>query len=203
MMRNRAWLVAVLAFALGLSGCFVVSVNPLFRDRDLVFEPALAGSWTTACEKEGGRDKACRLRFDSPDQKTYSLEYTDEDGTTTKFDAYLGRIGKTLYLDVVPQDSERQGIKGSARDHALLVHSFWKLSLKKDELTLASLASNDALRRALRSSGMRVGTQRAGSGWVSNDDLLLGSTTELQRFFAAYAEQPEAWDTKPAVWRRQ
>ena len=188
---------------LSLSGCFVISVNPLFRDQDLTFEPALVGTWTTPCSEASEKAKACQLAFASSDQKTYSVEYADEKGVTVKFDGYLGRIGKNLYLDVAPQSSELKGMSEAAEDHALLAHSFWKLSLKKDELTLASLRSNEALKQALRKAGMRTGTKRAGSKWERDYNLLLGSTAELQRFFAVYGANPEAWDSEPAVWRRQ
>ena len=203
MIRNRGWLVAALAFVLWLSGCFVISVNPLFRDQDLTFEPALVGTWATPCSQAGEKARSCRLAFASSDQKTYSLEYTDKEGVTVRFDGYLGRIGKSLYLDVAPQSSELKGIPEAAEDHALLAHSFWKLTLKKDELTLAGLRSNQALKQALRKAGMPTGMKRAASKWESNYDLLLGSPQELQRFLAGYGAKPEAWESEPAVWRRQ
>ncbi|MGH9669486.1 MAG: hypothetical protein ACRD3A_05165 [Terriglobales bacterium] len=181
----------------------MISVNPLFRDQDLTFEPALIGTWTTPCSEASEKAKACQLAFASSDQKTYSVEYTDEKGVAVKFDGYLGRLGKNLYLDVVPQSSELKGMSEAAEDHALLAHSFWKLSLKKDELTLASLRSDPALKQALHTARMRTGVKRATSKWESDYNLLLGSTQELQRFFAAYGAKPEAWESEPAVWRRQ
>ena len=203
MIRNRNRLIAVLALMLSLSACFVLSVNPLFRDQDLTFEPALVGTWMTGCSEEKEKTKPCQMVFASEDQKTYSVEYTDEKGVTARFDGYLGRLGQNLYLDVVPKRSELKGMAEAAEDHALLAHSFWKLSLKKDELTLASLRSNEALNQALRKSGLRTGIKRAASKWESDYDLLLGSTQELQRFFAAYGARPEVWESEPAVWRRQ
>lgn len=141
--------------------------------------------------------------FTSADQKTYLVEFTDEKGVTVKFDGYLGRLRKNLCLDVVPQPSELKGVSEAARDHVLVAHSFWKISVKKEGLTLASLSSNDAFKRALRRAGMRAGMRRPGSKWESDYDLLLGSTAELQRFLTTYGAAPEAWDQEPAVWRRQ
>jgi hypothetical protein len=203
MMRKRAGLIAVVASAVFLSGCFVVSVNPLFRERDLAFDPALVGTWTTPCSEENGVAKFCRLVFAAAEHKGYSIAYTDEKAVTVMFDGYLGRLGKNLYLDVVPQSAELKSMSGAARDHALLAHSFWKVSLKKDELTLASLRANDALQQALRRAGMRTGMTRTASGWESDPNLLLGSTLELQRFLAVYGAKPEAWDAEPAVWHKQ
>lgn len=42
--RAVRWLV-VLGVALSVTGCFVQSLHPLFTKKDLVFEPALAGTW--------------------------------------------------------------------------------------------------------------------------------------------------------------
>lgn len=194
---------AAVACAVFLSGCFVVSVNPLFRDQDLTFEPALLGTWTTPCNEGNEPGRPCSLVFSSADHKTYTVEYTDENGVTVGFDGYLGQLGQHLYLDVVPHSSELKGVPLAARDHALLLHSFWKLGLKPAELTLTALRSDEALRRALRRAGMPTGSTRTASHWERDYDLLLGSTPELQHFLRTYGAKPEAWDPKPLVWRKQ
>jgi hypothetical protein len=66
-----------------LAGC-VPSLNAVYTEEDLVFDPALVGVWT----QEGN---AARWEFSKSDGKSYRLLYTDERGQQGRF------IGHTIY----------------------------------------------------------------------------------------------------------
>ena len=78
--------------ALLLAGC-VPSVNPLYTEKDLVFDPALVGVWSEENEKEA-------WAFAEAGGKKYFLKHTDSDGRTGEFDAHLLKLGQELFLDL-------------------------------------------------------------------------------------------------------
>ena len=90
-MRTTLSLVVV-GMALTLSGCGgLESLHPLFTANDLVFEPALVGTWK-------GEERT-RFTFSEMNDHAYGLEVIDE-GDTLKLEAHLVRLHEFLFLDV-------------------------------------------------------------------------------------------------------
>lgn len=103
MRKIKAVLIVGLAILVGLLvGCGPVSsLNPLFTDSDLDFDPALLGLWT-----EKGPDPAS-LRFEQAGPKVYRVTSTEWDGNDglvniTAYEAHLVRLGGYRFLDVTP-----------------------------------------------------------------------------------------------------
>ena len=97
----------------------VESLNPLFTEGDLVFDPALLGDWGEK-DKEGlilrfqalptsptspaGED-AGAAASQSPGAKAYKLAFIkSKDEHVAKYEARLVRLGTMLYLDVAPEE---------------------------------------------------------------------------------------------------
>jgi hypothetical protein len=95
-----------LVAVLFLGGCRPVdSLNPLYTQKDLVYDPALLGTW---CLKDDN-DTYTLQRSGSA---TYKLELRGSDKDTNEeyqgvWDARLLRLGKFLFLDVVFEESLR------------------------------------------------------------------------------------------------
>jgi hypothetical protein len=93
---------AVVALAALLAACGPASsLNPLFTDKDLIFDPALVGEW-----REKGPDHG-RLRFEQAGPAVYraiSIEPQGSGGETTEtpYEAHLARLGAYRFLDVCP-----------------------------------------------------------------------------------------------------
>src|SRR5262245_19462460 len=84
----------------GLTGCVPVdSINPLYTDRNVIFEPTLLGKWTGSNPDDGF------LRFERGDNDAYQLIVTQKNKTTI-FDAHLVSLGGEKYLDVSPRQFE-------------------------------------------------------------------------------------------------
>jgi hypothetical protein len=93
---------AVVALAVLLAACGPASsLNPLFADKDLVFDPTLVGEWS-----EKGPDHG-RLRFEQTGATAYRAISIDPHGsgggaTETPYEAHLVRLGAYRFLDVSP-----------------------------------------------------------------------------------------------------
>src|SRR5262245_19049840 len=103
-LKTRATLVTTTMVALAalLATCGPASsLNPLFTDKDLIFDPALVGEWS-----EKGPDHG-RLRFEQAGPAVYraiSIEPQGSGGGTTEtpYEAHLVRLGAYRFLDVSP-----------------------------------------------------------------------------------------------------
>ena len=102
-LKARATLMTTaVALAVLLAACGPASsLNPLFADKDLVFDPTLVGEWT-----EKGPDHS-RLRFEQVGPTAYRAISIDPHGSgcaaaETPFEAHLVRLGAYRFLDVSP-----------------------------------------------------------------------------------------------------
>src|SRR5439155_7828150 len=99
---KKITLFALLGTGLLISGCFPTSINPLYTEQDLAFDPALAGVW------HGGDGDAAaakeRWAFEKAGDKNYKLTYTDKDGKAGQFDVHRLKVGETLFRDFFPGD---------------------------------------------------------------------------------------------------
>jgi hypothetical protein len=88
-----------------LTGCVPVdSLNPLYSDKNVLFDPALLGKWVSNDPDEGF------LRFDRADEDAYQMVMASKSGTglmqETVFIAHLVNLGGEKYLDVSPRQFE-------------------------------------------------------------------------------------------------
>ena len=67
----------------GLVGCLPTSINPLYTDKDLVFDPALVGVWRDKDDPKG------TWTFEKAGEKSYKFVYAESDGKVGQFDARL------------------------------------------------------------------------------------------------------------------
>lgn len=164
-----------LAIALLLAGC-VQSLHPLFSDKDLLFEPALIGTWAG----EGGN----LWTFLKSEKKAYELVYTEKK-TPAKFAARLGRLGKALFLDLRPQMPDMENDLQQA--HLLSTHTFSRVWIDGDTLRLAML-EHDWLKKMIDQKKLTINHERLG-----DQILLTASTRQLKGFVLKYADDNEAF----------
>jgi hypothetical protein len=88
-----------------LTGCVPVdSLNPLFTDKNVIFDPALVGKWVGSDPEEGF------LRFDRAEDDSYQMvlmaKATSGMMQETVFKAHLVSLGGEKFLDVSPKQLE-------------------------------------------------------------------------------------------------
>jgi len=192
--------IAAAIYLILVAGCVPpYSLSPIFTDEDLAFDQELVGIWTM-------NDAKWEFKHDSGDY--YHLTNLNEDGISTKFVAYLGKIKDTLYLDVLPF-GESSDANEDSRILTIPVHMFFKV--KKTESTWELYMMNpewfeqyiednpDAISYWSDLSDTSLFIPSAwGSDW-----LITASTEDLQDFLIKIEDIEEAYNQEePFILQR-
>ena len=173
-MHYAKWL-PVLALAAMLTGCYPLSVQPFFTQKDLVYDPLLVGAWKQA-DSPTAQWTIRRL-----DASSYEALLT-EDGDTHRYQFHLVQLGDARYLDIVPLEDE-----GMVQH--IPAHSLHRIRISSDAIDIEPLNSDyfDALIKA-----HKIGFAQRVSVPIENgaDDktVLTGSTAELQEFILQHVK---------------
>ena len=179
-------LTVALGLAVLLAGC-VPSLHPLYTEEDLVYDPALVGTWT----EEGGKDS---WTFQKSGDNAYNLIYTEE-GVPARFDAHLVRIGEFLFLDTYPGEPD---IKNDFYLlHLIPAHTFSRIRMEGHVLSYAML-DLDWLKKMISEKKVDIGHEKMEGGI-----LLTAPPKELQGFFIKYAEDNKAFPDPRELHRQK
>lgn len=181
-MRALRVTTAVVA-ALLSSACLVVSLQPVYEPETIAFDPALLGPWI-------GSDQDMTVTFERAEWHSYHVTIAEGDDRT-RVSARLTRVGDRLYLDMSPLDG------ADVAPLLLPVHSFYRLELHDDELSLADLNYEQLERLA------KDGT--AGLPMVLDarkNVVITASTAELRRWLVTHAGD-EGLFAVPTTLRRK
>ena len=169
--------IAAIGLILLMVGC-IPSLRPLYTEKDLVFEPALVGTWTA----EDGKEV---WTFEKSSDNGYRLIYSSN-GKAANFDARLLRLGKTQFLDLFPEKMETGN--DFSRAHFIPTHTFYRATIEGSFLRLWTL-DPDKLKKKLDAGTLKLAHE------TSDDGLLLtASTEELQRFMLNVLDDADAFN---------
>ena len=183
MNMNRFTIIPVAALLLAAAGC-VPSLQPLYGPKDVIFDPALVGTW------RGPEGDTWRM-LGAPD-KAYDVLVTEE-GDARKMQAHLVQVGQERYFDFFPDELDIKN--GFYSLHLLRVHHFVRVRLKQDAVEIAMLDEGwvgrqfDANRYAVRREK------------VEDAYLLTAPPAELQAFLGGLAKEKNAF-ADPVVYTR-
>lgn len=172
---NKTTIFATLGIALLIVSC-VQSLHPLYTEKDLVFEPALVGTWAG----EGGN----LWIFLKSGEKAYELIYVEKE-SPAKFLAHLVRLDKFLFLDLFPESPDLKNDLQQA--HLLNTHTFSRVWLDGDTLRLAML-EHDWIRTMIDQKKTTIKHER-----LDNRIVLTASTKELQNLIGKHGDNNEAF----------
>jgi hypothetical protein len=159
-----------------LGGC-VPSLQPLFTERDLVFDSGLVGTW-----KDTDGDTTWVVRQAGP--KAYQAAETEK-GETHKFSIHLVRLGDQQFVDLQP--GERLGFKNETfQSHFIAAHTFYRFSRTGDVVKVYALEEK-FLKRLMAEKKITI-TQM-----FEDAVVLIGSTAQLQEHLLKYAGEPAAF----------
>jgi hypothetical protein len=113
-----------------IAGC-VPSLNPVYTDETLTFEPALVGVWKQPATR-------ARWNFSQLDEKSYRLEYTDEKGQHGRFIGRLAKLDGELFLDLYPEEITTEG-NGFYDFHLIPIHTIYRVRVAEGGLKLAAI----------------------------------------------------------------
>jgi hypothetical protein len=191
---------ALVASCLLLAGC-TLSLNPIYTDQDLIYDPALVGTWAGDTHEDGG------WTFTRLDEgNTYRLVVKIGKGAA-HFKASLVQLGQRRFLDLFPDEDAheqalaRAGLDDAFRGSYVPGHWIYQVVRLDQELRLAEL-NDDWVKALLKREPGATPHSR-----LSEDHgrvVLTGSTAELQAFLLRYADSPEAFKPgQPAGLKRQ
>jgi hypothetical protein len=193
MRRTVGWLL-LLGLVVMLSGCVAGSLHPLYTDKDLVFDPGLVGKW-----QEIDQNDIPPWTFTKGEDATYTLtaEWKTDEGDTERSvcEAHLVSLGMYTFLDTYPSPTEAD--KGVIERYDYIgLHDQYLVKREEDVLRLATL-NDDWLEEQILEGDLRPRI----AVLEQNTHVLIGTTRELQRFFAYAAADPDAF-TEFAVLKR-
>ncbi|MGA2232729.1 MAG: hypothetical protein ABSH22_17660 [Tepidisphaeraceae bacterium] len=173
-MRGSKKLIGFAALLLLVGGC-VESLHALYSDRDVIYEPALIGVWTTGNGME-------EYAFTKSDQdNTYKLIAVDKDGKSGEFVVHLLKVKDTMFLDLYPADPQLPQ-NGFYQGHLLPTHSF-VLVRQIDPTLVVSDMDMDWTKKFLTDNPSSVGHEM-----VDDMPVLTASTADLQAFLLAHLD---------------
>jgi hypothetical protein len=172
-----------------LPSCFIVpSLHPLYSDKDLIFEPALLGVWTSDDSKD-------TLSFTMESEKSYLFALTDEKGEKTEFVAHLLKIPNTMFLDLYPADASCHQ-NDFYSEYFIPVHSFMLVSQIEPALQLSSFEM-DWLKKFIEKNPKAIRHEK-----IKDNILLTASTLELQKFLLAHVKTEGAFGSASNLTRQ-
>ncbi len=166
-------------FGLALVGC-VPSWNPFYTEKDLVFDPALVGSWRPT---EAGVESKEAWEFSKNGEKLYRLQQTDDQGRTAIFDAGLFKLNNRMFLDLYLTKIEGEGLKVNDWAEVSLVPAHLLLLVEqiKPSVKLA-LMDPDWIKNHLKDHPKAIKHRLVSDGSI----ILAAETSELQKFLTAH-----------------
>jgi hypothetical protein len=154
-------------------GCPTRSLFPLFSEKEVVFNPALIGTWS-------GEDDEGTFSFVQSGEKGYTVTMRDEKGEKEVYSASLGRLGKYWFMDSSPASDERDY-------HLITAHLITKIQLDGDTLRM-SLLESDWLRGMIDEKKLSIAHVRR-----DGEIILTASTEELQALLRRIAKDQKAF----------
>ena len=123
-------LLLLLAGLLLLGGC-LPSLNAVFTEETLIYDPSVVGIWMQTGAK-------ARWDFAQRDEKSYLLVYTDNDGREGRFVGRLAEIEGMLFLDLYPEKMET-GASPFYDVHLAPLHTIYLVRQTAPSLQMAAI----------------------------------------------------------------
>lgn len=172
--------------AVFLASCFVTSLHPLYTEEDLTFIPEVLGTW----ENEDV------WMFKQSGKNAYELTIKEQESKKTGvYEAHLVKLGKYLFLDLYPDESELED--SGYGIHFVPAHSFWKVKIEKDVLRL-SFMDIEWLENMIDEKKVNIAHVR-----LEDRIVLTAPTEELQKFVLKYAEDTDAFPELDELHRKK
>ncbi|MHC4727124.1 MAG: hypothetical protein ACYS17_07805 [Planctomycetota bacterium] len=182
--RTKKALFYLLAALLG--GCVpVMSLHPLYTEKDVVFEERLLGGWV---DDPNSPETTWQFNRIEEPENAYSLIFSDEEGKKGSFVAHLVRLDNRLFFDIYPSEPPSE-IEDPDKSELpfnsfffIPTHTFMKIDFNGPQLKMW-LTNDEEMKKLLKEEPNAV------KHTFIEDRLILTATTkELQNFVLKYAD---------------
>lgn len=175
---KKTCLILMVAGGLLAAGCIPLSIHPVYTDADLVFEPALVGSFGDGEEI---------WEFEQQDERSYVLTVTEAEEESPRYEVHLARVGDLLLMDFYPEPSDAKVDEYLGMLLAPL-HTFALVEAIEPDLVLKTL-NMQFVEKLLQENPAALKHE------IEDDNLIItASSKELQAFVQKYAGDEKAWE---------
>ncbi len=197
--RAKKALFYLLAALLG--GCVpVMSLHPLYTEKDVVFEERLLGRWV---DDPNSPETTWEFsRIEEPNN-AYSLVFSDEEGKKGSFVAHLVRLQNKLFLDVYPskppweiEDPNKLELPYNSF-FLIPTHTFIKIDFNGPQLKMW-LTNDQEMKKLLKEEPNAVKHT-----FIEDKLFLTAPTKELQNFIIKYAEDKRVFKGEIVLGRKK
>jgi hypothetical protein len=183
-LRPLLWRFLPALLLVPLSGCLVVSLQPIYDQQHVVFDEALVGNWKAT-------DGSATLVVTRGAWNAYELAYA-EGSNTTRVSGFLTRIGQTVLLDV----TTATGVD----EPPVTVQAHWVFlaDVRGDSLTLRTMEFDWFKAHAGEKAQAPLGIVPD----VDGNRVMTANTQVLRDWLARHVTDTAIWD-EPAAFTRQ
>ena len=197
-MNTKKLLCYMLAVLLG--GCVpVISLHPLYTEKDVVVDKKLCGTWI---DNSGDSKTTWEFeRIDDP-KNAYKLIFTDEEGMKGSFVAHLVKLKNRLFLDIFPSELPWEPEDPNKMDwpynslFLIPAHTFVKIDSIEPQLKLR-LTLESKMEELLKENPSAVEHT-----FVGDRIVLTASTKKLQAFVLKYADDEKVFQGEITLSRK-
>lgn len=205
-MKTKTFLFYLLAILLG--GCLpVMSLHPLYSEKDVVFNEKLLGTWVQEEQTETKEEPSGTIwEFKRADanENAYRLIFSDEEGKKGLFVAHLVKLKDKLFLDACPAPWEQQDpnkIEWAYNTLFLIpAHTFIKINSIEPQLKMLR-TDDEKMAEFLKADPNAVKHDFLEDGPAKY--LLTASTKELQAFVLKYADDKRVFGDAITLSRKK
>ena len=184
-----------------LGGCVpVISLHPLYTDKDVVVDKKLCGTWT---DDPNSPKTTWEFKIIDDPKNAYKLTFTDEDGKKGSFVAHLVKLQDKLFMDFYPSalPSDVNDPSKMAWPHnaffLIAAHTFLKVDSIEPQLKLRLTLESDMKELLMENPGAVEHTS------VNDRLVLTGSTKKLQEFILKYADDKRLFTDQMILSRKE
>jgi hypothetical protein len=174
MFMNRNLLIGGALTLVAVAGC-IPSLNPAYKDENLVFKSQFVGVWSQSNSK-------AKWNFAKRDDKSYTLTYQDEEGRRGRFIAHLADIEGNLFLDLFPEET-KDPANGFYKFHLVPIHTIYLVRQTEPVLKLATIDYR-WLDKYLDEHPDEIATSK-----FDGRKLITAQTADLQKFLVQHKEE--------------
>ena len=184
-----------------LGGCVpVMSLHPLYTEKDVVLENGLLGAWVD--ESDNPETIWQFSRIDEP-KNAYKLVFSDTEGKKGSFVAHLVKLQNRFFLDVYPSELPSKIEDPNKLDlpfnsfFLIPVHTFLKIDFNGPKLKMW-ITNDEDMKQLLKEKPNAVKHT-----FIENKLILTAPTKELQNFILKYADDKRVFKGEIVLGRKK
>ena len=195
-MKTRNYILISLVILL-MSGCFVKSLHPFYKENEAIFNQELTGDWlgddSSTWKIEQGKKFTGLFKPDMP-EKSYLITYTDKKGVAL-FKVCLFKLGNRYFFDFYPEEIESTNELMAI--HLVPMHTVARVDFSPEKMMI-QWYNEEWLIGLFRQNKIRIAHEKVpiNDGKMEEDNfqvVLTASTDDLQKFMLKYMDDPTAF----------